>query len=785
MATAEELLEQLQKSTKNTSKVTETAGKVMSSTFDLAGGAAGKLKEGFEFLKNEVQQNLNAFRDLSKTGASFSNDVVGMTVAAKGMRLEFKDFNEIIGKNAANFAGLGGNVTRGAEQFAKLSKDLMDSKFVDELRQAGFTNKELNEVLALQVSFGKTAMRDDKKSREEQIKGAADLAREMDLMAKLTGKSREAQMEEAKKLQTDQQFQAKLRMLTQGKTDDEARVIRLNAIKQFQEAESRGFGDAFKEIFATGTVQTKNTAIQSSMFQEQFAATRKQALAAQLGDEKAASAAAKEARVAAAKDFNDVNKNSILALGAATGPLFDISAKTYNAQQTFNEGIEATAKKFGMSMKTEEEREAVRKKMEDEAKKAQAGRDEEGKQVSGATKAMINLGSRAGDAEAALFNKLIKPLNEKIGPGLNNFADGPLGAVTKKGKTFTKAVEDVIEQGYNEGGKPKTGGERGMIERERDTGLGLTGSAIREISGQVKELGDFTASGVAAANQAYANDGTAARRARQARQATPTENAPTENRGGERGMLERQRRDLGTLGMTGQLWETPGLKEIGPSVKETILTEGQLMNMIKGINTTSVSDTVSKTMQATQKYSGTMQDSKTKLDTSGLSQVFKEMFLTGQTMSKEASTQAATLGKNQFDSMLKLSSMGNIDSKIKVSPSDNIKSLMPASNELKAAMMATMNATQEYAKKSTVMSAEETDKARQEAMKTQAANLEANNQSGKELKMKPDTATLSDVVASLNSLNSKLSQLLDVQVDIGTKQIRATKSNSRNLFERS
>ena len=128
--------------------------------------------------------------------------------------------------------------------------------------------------------------------------------------------------------------------------------------------------------------------------------------------------------------------------------------------------------------------------------------------------------------------------------------------------------------------------------------------------------------------------------------------------------------------------------------------------------------------------------------------------------------------------------MGNIDSKIKVSPADNIKSMMPASNELKAAMMATMNATQEYAKKPTAMSAEETDRARQEAMKKQAANLEANNQSGKELKMKPDTATLSDVVASLNSLNSKLTQLLDVQVDIGSKQIRATKSNNRNLFER-
>jgi hypothetical protein len=45
-------------------------------------------------------------------------------------------------------------------------------------------------------------------------------------------------------------------------------------------------------------------------------------------------------------------------------------------------------------------------------------------------------------------------------------------------------------------------------------------------------------------------------------------------------------------------------------------------------------------------------------------------------------------------------------------------------------------------------------------------------------------ASLSDVVASLNQLNTKVTQLIDVQKDIGNKQIRATKSNSNDVYAR-
>lgn len=47
-----------------------------------------------------------------------------------------------------------------------------------------------------------------------------------------------------------------------------------------------------------------------------------------------------------------------------------------------------------------------------------------------------------------------------------------------------------------------------------------------------------------------------------------------------------------------------------------------------------------------------------------------------------------------------------------------------------------------------------------------------------------EDASLNDVVASLNQLNTRMAQLLDAQMDLGTRQIRATKSNNANLFAR-
>jgi hypothetical protein len=411
-----------------------------------AGGAAAT---GLKAVQGAVQDGLNTWRDLSKSGAGFNNDIVGMTVAAAGTRLPLKDFAGVIKDNTDILGQLGGSVTRGAESFAKMSKQFFDSGATDSLKQLGYTNKDLNEVLALQAVTLRGSFRDEQERNDVAIKQASELATEMDLMAKLTGKSREAQMEQMKKNQMDMQFEASIRLKTQGMNATEAAAFEANARMQLKDAQLRGAGDMFKEIFATGQIQSKEAATQAAVNQEQYEATRKQALATSIGDEKAASAANREAQRAAQADANNTTKLGLVSLGAAGGAAGKALTDSMGAQITATKALEGYAAANKMSMETVEDREKVQKAMEADAKKAAAGQDKDGKQVDGATKAAVQLGNRLDDTRAALTKGLLEPLNDQIGPGLRTFAEKYLSGkdFEGSGKRMAPAIEGAMARG--------------------------------------------------------------------------------------------------------------------------------------------------------------------------------------------------------------------------------------------------------------------------------------------------------------------------------------------------
>jgi prophage DNA circulation protein len=151
-------------------KLSKSGGVVekLSATFDLA-------KDKAKDLATMVAGNLNVFRDLSNSGANFGNDMVAMKAAQMGSRVSMEEFTDTIKKNNTSFIGLGGNVSKGAENFAKLTNEMYTSyaPVTDSLRQQGITNKELNDTLALQIGFQRGTFQDNKQSREESIMAVA------------------------------------------------------------------------------------------------------------------------------------------------------------------------------------------------------------------------------------------------------------------------------------------------------------------------------------------------------------------------------------------------------------------------------------------------------------------------------------------------------------------------------------------------------------------------------------------------------------------------------------
>lgn len=415
-----------------------------------AGGSAAA--SGINMLKDAVMAGTDSWRDLSKSGISFNNDIIGMTTAAAGARLPLGEFGKVLKDNTDVLGTLGGSVTRGAEAFGKMSKSFFESGATDSLKQLGYTNKDLNEVLALQAITLRGKFKDDQQRDAAAIESASKLATEMDLMAKLTGKSREAQMEQMKKNQMDMQFEASIRLKTQGMSAEEAAKFEANARAQLKDAQLRGQGDMFKEVFATGQILSKDAAMQASLNQEQANATMKQARASAIGDEKAASEANREAQRAAVADANNATKLQMVSLGAVGGQASKVLSESMGAQISYTRSLEATAAANGYDLKTKEGLAAAQKKMEEEAKKAASGQTEQGKQVDAVTKSAVGLENAMGSIKAGLTSGLLEPVRDKIQPQLGRFADNLQAANANfQGKgNLGSAVESSAKKGANE-----------------------------------------------------------------------------------------------------------------------------------------------------------------------------------------------------------------------------------------------------------------------------------------------------------------------------------------------
>jgi hypothetical protein len=717
------------------------AGKAspLGSALDFAKTAASKAADGLSYIKQAAEEGLGAFRELSKTGASFSNDIIGMTVASKGMRLNLEEFTDVMKNNAANFAGFGGSVTRGAEAFAKLSSEFMDSPFIDSLNQAGYQNKELNEVLALQVGFMRSSMRNDDASRKQAIESAGRLAGEMDLMAKLTGKTREEQADAMKKAQSDMQIESKMRLIGLQQGADAEKAARAAFAEQYNQAQLRGQGQMFKEVFATGTVTSQEAKMQTALLGKEAQATTNQALATAKGN------------VEEARKFNQIaqeealknNKNQALMVIGTYGDIGGAATKTVHetmkAQQTMHDAAESIRKEAAFKGKGEAEILAEASKR---IKEAAAGKDAEGKEVSGATKSMINLGNRAKDAEAALYENLVNPLNKKIGPALGQFADKTLGrdVVVKGGSdmTYRQAVGTEIKRGMEGVPAAEQSGrgayyDRFVAGKDRAASPILGGDAIRDAAKIINTGADTLLTGIEKFNASQAKEST---------------------------------RDSGTLGMTGSLFESQDF--YGKVAKgETVMTPKQLEGLIQG---TTASGIMSGIQSSSQKNN-------TALDTKGL---FSG--LSGAINSAAQKNNTAPVPEKLFSEVFNSGASSSIKDMQQLTTSVMDQQKKASNFQGGMDMLKTSQVEDKFKKIGSTEGAEAEARARAKFNEQTAQSQSAKDDKAKTIQVKD--ASLNDVVASLNKLNIKIAQLNDNLVDVGSKQIRAVKSNSKNLYER-
>jgi hypothetical protein len=535
-----------------------------------SGGSSGVLSGGADkvisgitapmsALGTAVGNNTKIFETLSNTGTNFSNNIDLMKLSAANSRMTLDELSNVVQKSGKDFSGLGGSVAKGGQAFTEFSKTFFDSGLTDNLRQMGYTSKDLNEVLATQIGFQKSTTDTSVAGQIKTAAAAADLANEMDLIAKQTGKTRKEQEAGLEKAKADGQIEAKMRLigLTQGA--DAEKEARAGFAKQLAQAQAMGTDQIFKEMFATGTVRSQEAAMQMGLLGQAARETANSAKALSTGNIAASQTAmesAKEGNLA-----NQSNKALMQLTAAGVGPAADVMKKNIETNDAAFQGASKTAKAMGIEMGEVTKILGAQKKAIQDEQQAR----------NGATSAMIAVQSRLADANAAANNLVRKPLmtgeaNTQLQGVANRFSQG-----VKPGESATKTAEgyaDALVKSAAAGGESKAP----TSSRTKYEAMGADGGVSRLVTGADK----LAAGGIKGASTLALKASNFIGDAMKVYQINKD---------------KLETRDEGTLGKTGSAVEPQDF--IGKVAKgEMVLTPEQAKKFMEGAKTEGIADAV-------------------------------------------------------------------------------------------------------------------------------------------------------------------------------------------------
>ena len=510
-------------------------------------------------LGEAVGNNTKVFETLSNTGTNFSNNIDLMKLSAANSRMTLDELSNVVQKSGKDFSGLGGSVAKGGQAFTEFSKTFFDSGLTDNLRQMGYTSKDLNEVLATQIGFQKSTTDTSVAGQIKTAAAAADLANEMDLIAKQTGKTRKEQEAGLEKAKADGQIEAKMRLigLTQGA--DAEKEARAGFAKQLAQAQAMGTDQIFKEMFATGTVRSQEAAMQMGLLGQAARETANSAKALSTGNIAASQTAmesAKEGNLA-----NQSNKALLQVAATGTGSAADVMKKNIETNDALFQGAAKTAKAMGLAMDDVTKVLGAQKKAIQDEQQAR----------NGATSAMIAVQSRLADANAAANNLVRRPLmtgeaNTQLQGVANRFSQG-----VKPGESATKTAEgyaDALTKSAAAGGESKAP----TSSRTKYEAMGTDGGVSRLVTGADK----LAAGGIQGAGTVALKASNFIGDAMKVYQINKD---------------KLETRDEGTLGKTGSAVEPQDF--IGKVAKgEMVLTPEQAKKFMEGAKTEGIADAV-------------------------------------------------------------------------------------------------------------------------------------------------------------------------------------------------
>lgn len=189
-----------------------------------------------------------SFTTAASVGANFSGSMTQMVMSASQAGLTFDQFAGIIAKNGESLALLAQGTGEGAKRLGQLGREIRRSGIADQLYRLGFSTEEINNGMAQFAGRLARGGALQNMTTEQVAEVTGRYLRDLDAVAKLTGKSRESLQAQEDARMRDAQY-----LTFRNKLDAEGQKNLEILMKTIPE----GMQEGAKEVLATGSATSQ------------------------------------------------------------------------------------------------------------------------------------------------------------------------------------------------------------------------------------------------------------------------------------------------------------------------------------------------------------------------------------------------------------------------------------------------------------------------------------------------------------------------------------------------
>lgn len=261
-----------------------------------------KYAEGQKLLSDELTATKKAFQAINSAGSVLGGGMTELRNQASEAGLTVSQWGDVIKISSKDIQDMGGGMADAQKRLAKIGGALRTSGLDEQLTKLGMSYEE-QVSLAAQVSAGMVAAGDKRKNNELEVaQVTANYAKDLKVLALITGEDAKKAMEKAKSAAMEADILSKARRSTGG---PEAVLKMQQAIAQ---ADALGIKKGFMEYVSSGGKAVMDTATNVAMTQNrEYGNFMKQSL----GDVQDANVSAHQAMENSAQNVTKATQRSI------------------------------------------------------------------------------------------------------------------------------------------------------------------------------------------------------------------------------------------------------------------------------------------------------------------------------------------------------------------------------------------------------------------------------------------------------------------------------------------